>query len=99
MTALGDALVRELLAALRDDATLRAELRALLDVEEPERRRDEPRWLSLDEAAQRLNVSRRTAERLVAAGRLPTVTVGRRRLVRARDLDAAVLCDVDLRAR
>jgi excisionase family DNA binding protein len=40
-----------------------------------------PQLLSLDDAALRLAVRRRTVERLIAAGRLPSLTIGRRRLV------------------
>lgn len=42
--------------------------------------------LNLDEAAERLRLSRRGIERLIASGSLRTVTIGRRRLVDARDL-------------
>ena len=45
---------------------------------------------TLDEAAERLRVSRRTLERLIAAGRIRTVAIGRRRLVTDRELDAFV---------
>lgn len=43
--------------------------------------------LSLNEAARRLAVSARTVHRLVAAGELPTVRVGRRRVIRSTTLD------------
>lgn len=88
MSALGPALARELLAALRDDPELRAELRALVAADGGERRGPQRDWYSLREAADYLRVSPRTVERLVATGRLPTSTVGRRRLAHRRDLDA-----------
>lgn len=46
--------------------------------------------LTIAEVAQRLRVSRRTVERLMAAGRIRSVGVGRRRLVTSRELDAYV---------
>ena len=46
--------------------------------------------LTLEEIADRLRVSRRTVERLVAAGRIRTVAIGRRRLVTSRELEAYV---------
>ena len=45
---------------------------------------------TLDETAEALRLSRKTVERLVAAGRLPTVSIGSARRVRQRDLDAFV---------
>lgn len=50
-------------------------------------------WLSLSDCAERLHVSQRTVTRLVKRGRIRTCTVGRRVLVRADDLDAAVRGD------
>ncbi|MBX6370112.1 MAG: helix-turn-helix domain-containing protein [Rhodospirillales bacterium] len=88
MTALGQALARELLAVLRDDPELRAELRGLLTADGGERREPQRDWYSLAEAADYLRVSPRTVERLVATGQLPTSTVGRRRLAHRRDLAA-----------
>jgi excisionase family DNA binding protein len=46
--------------------------------------------LTLAEVAERLRVSRRTVERLVAAGRLRVVGVGRRRMVTNREIEAFV---------
>jgi excisionase family DNA binding protein len=46
--------------------------------------------LTLDEVAAALRVSRRTVERLVAAGRLRPVHVGRRPLITAVELEAYV---------
>lgn len=45
-----------------------------------------PLLLSLAAAAETLSLSRRSIERLIAAGRLPSVRVGHRRLVRYADL-------------
>jgi excisionase family DNA binding protein len=45
-------------------------------------------WLSIDESADYLRVSVRTLERSIAAGRLRSATLGRRRLVHRDDLDA-----------
>jgi excisionase family DNA binding protein len=45
-------------------------------------------WFALDEAAEYLRVSDRTLERLIRRGRLPSTTVGRRRLVHRDALDA-----------
>jgi excisionase family DNA binding protein len=42
--------------------------------------------LDLDEVADRLRIHRRTVERRIAAGELPTVTIGRARRVRPVDL-------------
>jgi excisionase family DNA binding protein len=50
-------------------------------------------WLSLHDCAERLHVSQRTVTRLVKRGRIRTCTVGRRVLVHAADLDAAVRGD------
>ena len=41
---------------------------------------DAPKLLTLDEVAERLRLSRRTIERMVAAELLPAVRVGRRAL-------------------
>jgi excisionase family DNA binding protein len=46
--------------------------------------------LSIEEAARRLRVSRRTVEREIAAGKMRTVAIGRRRLVEPKELDAYV---------
>lgn|SRR5688572_104935 len=46
-------------------------------------------WLSLAEAADHLRVSARTIERMIACGRLRSITVGRRRLVHRDDLNRA----------
>ncbi|MBX6370151.1 MAG: excisionase family DNA-binding protein [Rhodospirillales bacterium] len=86
--ALDATLARAVVQAIRDDPSLRAELRALLGVDERDRRRDGPTWLSVDEAARYVGASRRTVERLIASGRLRSTTLGRRRLVRRVDLDA-----------
>ena len=50
-------------------------------------------WLSLSDCAERLHVSQRTVTRRVKSGRIRTCTVGRRVLVHADDLDAAVRRD------
>jgi excisionase family DNA binding protein len=50
-------------------------------------------WLSLRDCAVRLRVSERTVSRLVKRGRIRTCSVGRRVLVHAGDLDAAVRGD------
>lgn len=47
---------------------------------------DRPVLIDLTAAAQRLGVGRRTVERLVATGALPSLLVGRRRLVHVDDL-------------
>jgi excisionase family DNA binding protein len=46
--------------------------------------------LTLEEVADRLRVSRRTVERLVAAGRVRTVKIGRRRLVTEKEIEAFI---------
>lgn len=51
-------------------------------------------WLSVAEAAAYLRVSERTIERLIRRRRLPSTTLGRRRLVHRDDLDAAAREDV-----
>jgi excisionase family DNA binding protein len=61
----------------------------------------ERRALSIKEAARACNLSRATAYRLIAAGRLATIKIGSRRLVRPEALDAllakgdAAKCEVD----
>lgn len=45
-------------------------------------------WLSIDEAASYLRVSKRTVERLLADETIPSSRVDRRRIVRRADLDA-----------
>lgn len=45
---------------------------------------------TLAEAAARLRVSRRTVERLIAAGRIRPIHIGRRTLVTDRELEAFV---------
>lgn len=46
--------------------------------------------LTLDEAKERLRVSRRTVERLIAAGQIRPTRIGRRTLVTERELEAYV---------
>jgi excisionase family DNA binding protein len=50
-------------------------------------------WLSIRDAAERAGVAERTLERAIAAGRLRSSTVGRRRLVHRDHLDAYVRGD------
>jgi excisionase family DNA binding protein len=45
-------------------------------------------WLSMSEAAEYLRISERKLQRLVAADRIRSTTLGRRRLLRREDLDA-----------
>jgi excisionase family DNA binding protein len=84
---LPDLLARSLLDAVREDAELRAELRALLLDGEPAEGMPSP-WLALDEAAAYLRVSERTLERRIKGGRVRSTTIGRRRLLHRDDLDA-----------
>jgi excisionase family DNA binding protein len=84
VTALGRELIRELLAALRAEPELAAEVRALLL---PECEPPSP-WLSTAEAAEHLRVSERTVQRLAGRGRVRSSTIGRRRLYHRADLDA-----------
>lgn len=46
--------------------------------------------LDLDESAQRLNIHRRSVERLIATGKLCSVQIGRRRLIEERDLETFI---------
>ena len=46
--------------------------------------------LTLKEAADRLRVSRRTVERLIASGRIRPTRIGRRTLVTERELEAYI---------
>jgi excisionase family DNA binding protein len=46
--------------------------------------------LTIEQAAERLNVSRRFLYDYVANGSLPSVTLGRRRLIRRSDLEQFV---------
>jgi excisionase family DNA binding protein len=94
VTALDRELARALLAAVREDADLRAELRALLlDEEQNEAMGSNSPWLALDEAAAYLRVSERTLERRIAGGRVRSTTIGRRRLLHRDDLDALAKSD------
>jgi excisionase family DNA binding protein len=43
---------------------------------------------SLQEVAEKLGVSPRTLARLIASGELPSLTIGRRRLIRSAALEA-----------
>ncbi len=45
-----------------------------------------PLLVTLTDAAHMLALSRRTLDRMVYSGRLPSVTIGRRRLIRVADL-------------
>jgi excisionase family DNA binding protein len=92
VTAFDRELARALVAAVREDADLRAELRALLLDEEPTEAMASP-WLALDEAAAYLRVSERTLERRIKKGRLRSTTIGRRRLLHRDDLDALAKSD------
>jgi len=49
-----------------------------------------PLLVDLDAAAASLSLSRRSVQKLIYDGRLPSVQVGRRRLITAADLDAFV---------
>jgi excisionase family DNA binding protein len=46
----------------------------------PEARTSSPEWVSLDKAAQRLDCSRQTLRRMIAAGEIPAYRVGKRLL-------------------
>jgi excisionase family DNA binding protein len=46
-----------------------------------------PDLLTIQEAADRLRIGKRTVERYVAEGEIPTLKVGRRRLVPADELE------------
>lgn len=46
--------------------------------------------LTLDEVADKLRVSRRTVERLIAAGRIRPTRIGARTLITERELEAYV---------
>ena len=52
--------------------------------------RDGSPWLSEDQAADYLGVSKRTVQRMVARKRVRSTTIGRRRLLHRDDLDRAV---------
>ncbi len=94
MTALDRELAGALLAAMREDADLRTELRALLlDEEQSEATASNSPWLALDEAATYLRVSERTLERRIAGGRVRSATLGRRRLLHRDDLDTLAKSD------
>lgn len=49
---------------------------------------DEPECLSIVSAARRLGVGRSTVFKMIAQGSLPTVKIGRRRMIRASPLRA-----------
>jgi excisionase family DNA binding protein len=70
---------RDLASALRVAAMSGQRLASLLSVRD---------YLSMSETAEVTSISPRSLRRHVAAGNLPTVTVGRRRLVRTTDLTA-----------
>jgi excisionase family DNA binding protein len=50
-------------------------------------------WLSMKAAAERVGLSERSLERAIAAGRLRSSTVGRRRIMHRDELDAYVRGD------
>jgi excisionase family DNA binding protein len=52
--------------------------------------KDRAALLTVAEAAEELRVSRRTVQRLIARGEVPHVRIGRRPLLRSRDLDALI---------
>ncbi len=84
-TPLDRELARAVVAAMRDDADLLAELRALLDVEP---RVDERRtWLTLAEAGERLGVSPDAVRMRAKRGRLEVRHHGRRVYVSAASVD------------
>jgi len=85
---LGQALAREVLAAVRENGELREELRELVADLLPEQQPWQSPWLDYERAAEYLGVSPRTVKRLVAQGRLRAATVGRRRLIHRDDLEA-----------
>lgn len=82
--SLGDLLGAELARAIEEhvDARIRA---AMADRDDGS---GSPTWLSLDDAAAYLCVSRRTLARLLASGRIRSAYLGRRRLLHHDDLDA-----------
>lgn len=51
---------------------------------------ERPLTVSVDKAARLIDVSRRTMERWVSEGTIPSVLIGGRRLIRFRDLESAV---------
>jgi len=51
---------------------------------------DTGQLLSLGQAAERLSITTRYLHTLLRRGELPTVRIGKRRLIRVRDLDAFV---------
>lgn len=73
----------ELVAAIESVVDARLEER-LSEIRHEEGRE----WLTIAEAAEYARVSSRTLERLLTGGRVPSTTLGRRRLVRRGDLDA-----------
>ena len=88
MSALGPALGEILLEEIKRNPELRAHLRAALLVDDrPAGDGDPWRHLSAAEAAERSGLSQSTIRRAVASGELPSCLVGRRRLIRADDLE------------
>jgi excisionase family DNA binding protein len=83
MNDLRNVLGADLIAALEDlvDARIAA---ALAKSENSV----EPTWLSIEEAAAYLRVSRSTVERLLKQGRIRSTYIGRRRLLHRDDLDS-----------
>jgi excisionase family DNA binding protein len=49
-----------------------------------------PLLVDLDHAAKMLSISRRSVQQIIYNGALPSVTVGRRRLIASADLEAFV---------
>jgi excisionase family DNA binding protein len=52
-----------------------------MSASEQDKQPDDPLFQDKNKAARNLGVSRRTVEKLIANGELPSVTVGRRRLI------------------
>ena len=89
MTALGAEIAREVMAAVREDAALRDELRALLVPDESRTSAftSDRKWLTVAEAARRLGCTADAIRMRCSRGRLEHRRQGRRLYVSAASVD------------
>lgn len=77
-------------ALVREVKELREEVQALRQADTGGEANTDPLTLSMNDAADRLGISRRTLDTLCAAGEVTSIKVGRRRLVPVGALDAYI---------
>ena len=88
MTVLDRELALSMLAAIREDPKLAAQLSDLLAPHIEFQIDDPDQWMNAQSAAAHIDAPRSRIYELVESGRLPSTKDGRRLLVRRSDLDA-----------